>query len=40
MLLTIELVILAKKNDFTKVFSHNYAKVKIDSYDSLSLPIP
>ena len=37
MLFTRELDILSQKSEITYAFSHNYARIKIDSYDSLPL---
>ena len=34
---TRELDILSQKSEITYAFSHNYARIKIDSYDSLPL---
>ena len=34
---TRELDILSQKSEITYAFSHNYARIKIDSYDSLAL---
>ena len=37
MLFTIESEFIRQKSCITYVFSHNYAKIKVDSYDSLHL---